>query len=71
MWVLVMGSIQLPVLTSRIPVLLHTSRTLARRAVNQLLCNPVKYAWTARVKSHFKWLFTILVENGGPEQFGR
>jgi hypothetical protein len=33
------------------------------RTSNQLLCKPVKSAWTVRVKSISKWLFTVLVEN--------
>ena len=41
------------------------------RALNQFLCKAINCAWTVRVKSHFKPLFTILVENGGYKQFGR
>jgi len=39
-------------------------------AVNQFLCKAVKCAWAMRVKSHFKSLFTISVENVGYQQFG-
>ena len=59
------------ILDDRFLHLLLKSRTLTRRAANQFLCKAVKCAWTVRVKSHFKPLFTILVENGGYKQFGR
>jgi len=36
-----------------------------RRALNQFLCKALKCAWIVRVNSHFKPLFTMLVENGG------
>jgi hypothetical protein len=58
------------ILDDRFLYLLLKSRTLTQRALNQFLCKAVNCAWTVRVKSHFKPLFTILVENGGYNNSG-
>jgi len=41
----------------------HADNTSLESGLNQLLCKPVNSAWTGRVQSIARRLFTVLVEN--------